>query len=201
MSKGNKIVIGLLLFIIIGSAVILILNDKGIIELCKSCKCEPNCSESEATKNESSIVKLDIEALEKEIQDVYKADYDALVEGEKARNYEDCIPFGENSKICALKEDLLKTIFTDNAIYYIHDYFSNYSNNKYYLYNEGFMSTIWGLTDQGVRTLKYVTNNDGLYIFKADIKKCEATVCTPDFGGEYIGFKKVNDKWLVEFFQ
>ena len=40
MSKENKIVIALLLIIIIGCAVILILNDKGIIELCKSCKCE-----------------------------------------------------------------------------------------------------------------------------------------------------------------
>ena len=200
MSKGNKIVIVLLIFIIIGIGTVLILNDRGIIHLCGSCKCE-TCQKCNETKIEPSTDKIDVEALEKEIQGVYENYYVILQEGSGAENDGDCIPFGENSKICALKEDLLKTIFTDNAIYYIHDYFSNYSNNKYYLYNEGFMSTIWGITDQGVRTLKYVTNNDGLYIFKADIKKCEATICTPDFGGEYIGFKKVNDKWLVEFFQ
>lgn len=58
MSKGNKIVIALLLIIIIGCAVILILNDKGIIELCKSCKCEPNCFESgESISFRRNIVK------------------------------------------------------------------------------------------------------------------------------------------------
>ena len=190
MSKGNKIVIGLLIFIIIGIGTVLILNDRGIIHLCGYCKCE-TCQKCIETKIESSTDKIDVEALEKEIQGVYEADYKILEEGSKVENDDDCISFGESSKICALKEDLLKTIFTDNAIYYIHDYFSNYSDGKYYLYDEGFMSTIWGITDQGVRTLKYVTNNDGLYIFKADIKKCEATICTPDYGGEYIGFKKL----------
>ena len=49
MNKGSKIIIGLLIFIIIGIAVVLILNDRGIIHLCVSCKCEPDfleCGES-----------------------------------------------------------------------------------------------------------------------------------------------------------
>ena len=33
MNKGSKIIIGLLIFIIIGIAVVLILNDRGIIHL------------------------------------------------------------------------------------------------------------------------------------------------------------------------
>ena len=40
MSKGNKIVTALLLIIIIGCAVVLILNANGIVKLCGSCKCE-----------------------------------------------------------------------------------------------------------------------------------------------------------------
>lgn len=58
MSKGNKIEIALLLIIIIGCAVILILNAKGIIKLCGSCKCEPDCLESgESISFRRNIVK------------------------------------------------------------------------------------------------------------------------------------------------
>ena len=58
MSKGNKIVIALLLIIIIGCAVILILNASGIIKLCGSCKCESDCFESgESISFKRNIVK------------------------------------------------------------------------------------------------------------------------------------------------
>ncbi|MBE6159098.1 MAG: hypothetical protein E7159_04675 [Firmicutes bacterium] len=54
MNKGSKIIIGLLIFIIIGIAVVLILNDRGIIHLCGSCKCEPNCPKCEEKKCDDS---------------------------------------------------------------------------------------------------------------------------------------------------
>ncbi len=49
MSKGNKIVIGLLIFIIIGIGTVLTLNELEVIELC-NCKC-PNCPKCEEKTN------------------------------------------------------------------------------------------------------------------------------------------------------
>lgn len=52
MSKGNKVVIFLLIFIIISAITLLVLNDRGVIELCKSCKCEVECPKCDSQRNE-----------------------------------------------------------------------------------------------------------------------------------------------------
>ena len=55
MGKSNKIMIGLLIFIIVGAITILILNDKGVIQLCGSCKCEANCPKCENAKKDTEL--------------------------------------------------------------------------------------------------------------------------------------------------
>ena len=54
MDKGNKIVIGLLIFVIVGIITILVLNDKGIIHLCGELKCETDCPICEEKVSDSS---------------------------------------------------------------------------------------------------------------------------------------------------
>ncbi len=86
MNKGSKIIIVLLIFIIIGIAVVLILNDRGIIHLCGPCKCLAHCAECKETKIESSKENSDV-IIEGEISD---ADKDVITKmiGLKSDGYE-----------------------------------------------------------------------------------------------------------------
>ena len=86
MSRGNKIVIGLLIFIIISVGTLLVLNDRGIIHLCGESKCETHCLECKETKIEPSKENSDV-IIEGEIS---AADKDAITKmiGLKSDGYE-----------------------------------------------------------------------------------------------------------------
>ena len=208
MSKGNKIVIGLLLFIIIGSAVILILNDKGIIELCKSCKCEPNCPICEEVKNDTNDKSEYEQKLLAELQKKYEEIYTYVAEGYEVVDKNVVINNLQGLDIYAWNFDKLKKYFSDNCIEYIKNHLSEakYIDDKlYYFSDDEMMKSIFGQTDQDIRTLKLVSYTDDSALLISEIGK----LCNPDtnlcigdeYGDEYIMFKKINNVWYVDFFE
>jgi hypothetical protein len=200
VSKGNKIVIGLLIFIIIGIGTVLTLNEMEIIQLCR-CKCNNNSTNNVEVKKDISS------ELELELQKRYEEIYAALGEGSNVNISTNQVSPYDGFVFYDYNFDELKKYFSDNGINYIKNHMSykKQVGDEIVYYENSFMTSIFGQTDQDVRKLKLVSYTDD----SALLLSLEGQVCNEDkslcvgnkYGNEYIMFKKVNNIWLVDFFE
>lgn len=100
----------------------------------------------------------------------------------------------------------IEPYFTDRSMDYIKMYFTDtphsYKDGNYYIFSNSdewehdkeFMNTIFGVTDQYLRSVKVIFYNENMIVGVSED--------TAYFGGdEYIIFKKVNKVWKIDMFE
>lgn len=172
-----------------------------------------NSDNSETTpsnkKEVVDIFKTSDEEIEKIFQNKYNDIYSELEEGKFLQTtITKDILFGGNN-VTGYKINLAKLNdnFTDDCVKYIKNkfYYTDDNENYYIVFNQPnykyFSNSIFGVTNQGKRTLKLILHDNDLVLLKAEVVKCAGSICPPEYGGEYIAFKKVDDKWKIEMFE
>lgn len=168
-------------------------------------------------KNEVvDINAMPIDEATKTAQDIYSKVYDILEEGSGITDSNSVeITVGQEGtvggtlKIKAYKLDLSKIeqYFTERAIKYIKTYYTDtpygHSDGNYYIFldenkysyeKKGFLTTIFGTTDQNKRTLNVeLYNNDTILAVSEKSSEIELD--------EYLVLKKVNNTWKIDMFE
>lgn len=165
-------------------------------------------------KNEENSNK--VSSITNEIQSVYDEADQMLAEGSGIMDYNEVdIKVGKegtvggiiNTKAYKLDLTKLEPYFTERAISFIKDYFTDtpggHEDGNYYIFAENniyshgkkeFITTIFGQTDQSRRKLK-VNLYDNNTVMAISEKSSYTNL------DEYIVFKKVNNTWKIDMFE
>lgn len=199
-------------------------------------KNEQNTEEKENTSTTETTTLTEEEAT-KTVQELYEKAYETIGEGADITSLEEVeITVGEEgtvggvNTVKANKIDLSKieSYFTTRAMEYIKEEFTDtpegYSDGNYYVYAEAtessaqtFMGTIFGVTDQGVRTFEVQAyDNDTIIAISVEKTTTDTTNTTDntdtdeesvtsgsidDITNEYIVLEKVDGEWKIDLFE
>lgn len=198
INKNNnnkvKITIITLLLVIVGLCTAIILDFTGVNELGKF-----ECINEEVIFNCEGSSNVNAHDLEKELQKRYEELYYIVEEGSGLELY--------TSDLKSLLDySKLNKVFTKDAIVKIEKKYTDYCDDKLCISNN-FMGTIFGITDEDLRTLHLIYASSDTALLKAEhsdgfcFESNGDQLCYPDYGGEYIVFKKVDNTWLIDMFE
>lgn len=206
--KKYNIIICILTICVVLLLCVIGLNTFGIIHLCGESKSETHCPIYEEAKNDTNDKSKYEQKLLAELQKKYEEIYTYVAEGYEVVDKNVVINNLQGHDIYAWNFDKLKKYFSDNCIEYIKNHLSEakYVDDKlYYFSDDEMMKSIFGQTDQDIRTLKLVSYTDDSALLISEIGQLcnpDSNLCMGDeYGDEYIMFKKINNVWYVDFFE
>lgn len=199
----------LVLSILFSGIILAILYFTNVITFTQNNSSETNETAPSNNKEVVDIFKTSDEEIEKIFQNKYNDIYSELEEGKFLQTTitKDVLLGGNN--VIGYKINFAKLIdnFTEDCIEYIkrNFYYTDDNENYYIVFNQpgykNFSNTIFGVTNQGKRKLKLILHDNDLVLLRSEVVKCEGSICPPEYGGEYIAFKKIDDKWKIEMFE
>ena len=150
-------------------------------------------------KDEDAKTKVD---LRKEVERIYSLAYNELDEGTGLTK--DGEPYTEKKsedleiEYFPFDNKILKKYFTDQYIEkFERECVETHNDIDYLICDSYYLSSIFGVTDQGERELEVIAYNDEYILAKSKEVKGEYS----DFGGELIIFKKRGNTWLIDMHQ
>lgn len=145
---------------------------------------------------------IDFNLLTEDANSIYKRAY-GVINGDNFYMPSEVTSQGDEKTTCYLVNiSLLEDYFTPDLL----NKFANnleIIDNKMYDCNEDIFRklfvSLFGITDQGIRELKYISGSDDIFLFSGKLPQNE--FIAGDKSPLYIVFKKVNGKLLIDHFE
>ncbi len=149
-------------------------------------------------------IPVDVDSLTKEVNQVYKDAYE-LINGDSSNFYtlSDYVDNNNPNSACyVVNFNGLDKYFTSELIAKLSNNLIQVNGNLYDCNEEiakRLFVSLFGITDQGLRDLKYVTSGDDIILVNG--KLSYNSFIPGDKSPLYMVFKRVDDKLLIDYFE